>query len=121
MSKPINPSRSVTASPCGIRQQRASNYRGSGHAAWDNRDQLRYAWRILKHGCCDGCSLGTTGMRDWTMDEIHLCNLRLRLLRLNTMPAFDHAMLRDVGPLRQRRGAQLRDLGRLAYPMARRA
>lgn len=26
-------------------------------------------------------------LHDWTLDEIHLCNVRLRLLRLNTMPA----------------------------------
>ncbi|HLI41958.1 MAG TPA: FdhF/YdeP family oxidoreductase [Streptosporangiaceae bacterium] len=121
MSKLLNPSLWVSAKPFGIGEQRPNNYRDIWNAAWDNRDQLRYAWRILKHGCCDGCSLGTTGMRDWTMDEIHLCNVRLRLLRLNTMPAFDHAILRDVGPLRQRRGAELRELGRLAYPMARRA
>jgi hypothetical protein len=24
-------------------------------------------------GVCDGCALGTTGLRDWTLEEIHLC------------------------------------------------
>ena len=28
-------------------------------------------------------------MRDWTLPEIHLCNVRLRLLSLNTMGALD--------------------------------
>ena len=27
-------------------------------AAWQNRDQPGYAWRILNHGVCDGCALG---------------------------------------------------------------
>jgi len=121
MSKLIDPSLWVSVKPFGAGEQRPDNYLEIWDAIRENRDQLNYAWRILRHGCCDGCSLGTTGMRDWTMDEIHLCNVRLRLLRLNTMPAFDHTILRDVGPLRQRRGAELRGLGRLAYPMARRA
>ena len=55
--------------------------------AWENRDQLPFAWRILKRGVCDGCALGTTGMRDWTIDGTHLCMVRLELMRLNTMPA----------------------------------
>ena len=61
----------------------------------DNRDNLGYAWRILRDGCCDGCSLGTSGMHDWTMKGIHLCNVRLQLLRLNTMPAMDHSLLEE--------------------------
>ena len=36
--------------------------------AWQNRDQLGYAWRILNHGVCDGCALGTKGIRDWTIE-----------------------------------------------------
>jgi molybdopterin-dependent oxidoreductase alpha subunit len=121
MSKLIDPSLWASVKPFGAGEQRPDNYLEIWDALWENRDQLKYAWRILRHGCCDGCSLGTTGMRDWTIDEVHVCNVRLRLLRLNTMPAFDHAILRDVGPLRRQRGAELRGLGRLAYPMARRA
>jgi molybdopterin-dependent oxidoreductase alpha subunit len=120
MSKLIRPSLWASVKPFGVGEQRPNNYLEIWNAIWENRDQMDYAWRILRRGCCDGCSLGTTGMRDWTMDEIHLCNVRLRLLRLNTMPAFDHAILHDVGPLREQRGAELRALGRLAYPMVRR-
>ena len=29
--------------------------------AWDNRDELPFAWRILRDGVCDGCALGTSG------------------------------------------------------------
>src|SRR5690348_18145705 len=88
--------------------------------AWENRDSLGYAYRILRDGCCDGCSLGTTGMHDWTMDGIHLCAVRLQLLRLNTMPAMDWHLLEDVDSLRNYSEARLRKLGRLAVPMVRR-
>ena len=45
---------------------------------------------------------------------------RLRLLRINTMPAMNIENLADVSKLRQFNGQQLRELGRLAYPMVRR-
>lgn len=87
---------------------------------WENRDNLDYAWRILTHGVCDGCALGTTGMRDWTMKNIHLCNVRLRLLRLNTMPPLDARSLEDIEKLCPLRSRDLRGLGRLPYPFIRR-
>ncbi len=105
--------------PFGIGEQRPNNFAEVLRAAWENRDQARYAWRILRQGVCDGCALGTSGLRDWTMDGVHLCNIRLRLLRLNTMPAFDPAVVADVAPLVGRSGADLRGLGRLAWPMMR--
>lgn len=89
-------------------------------AIWENRDNLRYANRILNHGVCDGCALGTTGLSDWTIDGIHLCNVRLRLLRLSTMPALDMSILEDVAPLKAMRSRDLRNLGRLPHPMIRR-
>jgi molybdopterin-dependent oxidoreductase alpha subunit len=89
-------------------------------AAWENRDSLGYAWRILRDGCCDGCALGTKGMRDWTMKGVHLCSIRLRLMRLNTMPAMDWRLLEDVARLGGMKERQLRKLGRLAVPMVRR-
>jgi molybdopterin-dependent oxidoreductase alpha subunit len=89
-------------------------------AAWESRRALPYAWRILNTGVCDGCALGTSGMRDWTIDGIHLCNVRLRMLSLNTMGAIDAQKLRDATSLRNRSGAELRSLGRLSEPMIRR-
>ncbi|HEV3232286.1 MAG TPA: FdhF/YdeP family oxidoreductase [Candidatus Dormibacteraeota bacterium] len=106
--------------PFGIGEKRPNNYAELWRALRENRDQLGYAMRILNHGVCDGCALGTKGMRDWTLPEIHLCNVRLRLLRLNTMPALDPAVLGDVAKLRRRTSAELRDLGRLPFPMLRR-
>ncbi len=106
--------------PFGIGEQRPNNYLEILRAIWENRDQLDYAWRILRDGVCDGCALGTSGMRDWTITGIHLCNIRLRLLRLNTMPPLDIRMLSDVRPLARRSSPELRSLGRLPYPMIRR-
>src|ERR1044071_8033928 len=87
--------------------------------AWENRDNLRYAWRILNHGVCDGCSLGPRGLRDDVIPGPHLCLTRLQLLRLNTMPALDPAALGDVTPLQRLNDRALRKLGRLPYPFVR--
>jgi molybdopterin-dependent oxidoreductase alpha subunit len=106
--------------PFGLGEQRPNNYREVFRAAWENRDNARYAWRILSRGVCDGCALGTTGLRDWTIDGIHVCNVRLRLLRLNTMPALDPSLLADAEALAARPSAELRGLGRLPFPMLRR-
>jgi hypothetical protein len=74
----------VSLVPFGLNQQHPNNYKDILNSFWENRDSLGYAWRILNDGCCDGCALGTTGMRDWTMKGIHLCAVRSQLLRLNT-------------------------------------
>ena len=106
--------------PFGIGEGRPNNYLEIWKAIRENRGELRYAWRILRKGVCDGCALGTKGLRDWTMDEVHLCNVRLRLLSLNTMTALDVDVLSDVEALRSKRSDALRALGRLPYPMIRR-
>jgi molybdopterin-dependent oxidoreductase alpha subunit len=110
----------VSLKPFGIGEQRPNNFKEIALALRENSDQLPYAWRILNEGVCDGCALGTTGMRDWTIEGVHLCNIRLRLLRLNTMPAFDAGLLADVAPLAGKPTRELRELGRLPYPMLRR-
>src|SRR5579872_3017019 len=110
----------VSLVPYGLNQQHPNHFVEMFKVLRENRDNLGYAWRILRDGCCDGCSLGTSGMYDWTMKGVHLCNVRLQLLRLNTMPAMDHKLLENVKELRGRSEKQLRKLGRLAYPMIRR-
>src|SRR5437667_10779354 len=55
----------VSLVPYGLNQQHPNNYKSILNFIWENRDNLGYAWRILRDGCCDGCALGTTGMRDW--------------------------------------------------------
>lgn len=115
------PSLWASIKPFGIGEGRPNNYLEIVKAVKENRRELPYAWRILRQGVCDGCSLGTAGLRDWTLDEVHLCNVRLRLLSLNTMPALDTSVLEDVQGLRDKRGEELRGLGRLPYPMVRRS
>ncbi len=114
-----NPSLWASWKPFGIGEQYPNNYWEGVRAVWENRDRLSYAWDILNHGVCDGCSLGTTGMKDWTLDGFHLCNVRMRLLRLNTISAFDPQQLADVSLLQQKRSSQLREMGRVPYPMRR--
>ncbi|MCC5877838.1 MAG: FdhF/YdeP family oxidoreductase [Candidatus Sumerlaeia bacterium] len=126
MSKPKvrkmwTPSNWASYAPFGIGHQRPNNYWELIRAGIENRDEMAFAWRILNNGVCDGCALGTSGMTDWTLDGTHLCNIRLRLLRLNTMPAIDDALLSDVAPLKRMSSTTLREKGRLAYPMLRRA
>ncbi len=111
----------ASLAPFGIGHQRPNNFAEVFRAIGENRDELAYAWRILNRGVCDGCALGTTGMKDWTLDGTHLCNIRLRLLRLNTMPAMDVALLGNAAALRKKPNADLRAMGRLPYPMRRRA
>ena len=82
--------------------------------AWENRDELPFAWRILSDGVCDGCALGTSGLSDWTLRGVHLCMVRLELMRLNTAPALDPSRARRRrGAARARRRSELRALGRL--------
>ncbi|MBO2533734.1 oxidoreductase alpha (molybdopterin) subunit [Planifilum fulgidum] len=119
-SRKWNPKSWVNLVPTGLGQVKPHHFREMLRAAWENRDQPGYAWRILRDGCCDGCALGTMGMRDWTLPGTHLCMVRLNLLRLNTMPAMDPALLEDVSRLGGKSGRELRSLGRLAYPMVRR-
>ncbi|HSE39953.1 MAG TPA: molybdopterin-dependent oxidoreductase, partial [Acidobacteriota bacterium] len=108
----------VSLMPFGLGKTKPTHYRDMARIFWENRDNLKYAWRILKHGVCDGCSLGPYGLRDNTVQGVHLCLSRLRLLRINTMPALSH--LPTVSELRSLPGEALRNLGRLPFPFIRR-
>src|SRR6478672_9660685 len=108
-----------SAVPFGLGQVKPKHFRDMAAVAWDNRDNLSYAWKVLSRGVCDGCALGVAGFHDWTIEGIHLCMTRLNLLRLNTMPALDVRLLEDVSKLKDRDNVQLRELGRLPYPMLR--
>ncbi len=108
-----------SAVPFGLGLAKPKHFRDMAAVAWRNRDNLGYAWKVLSRGVCDGCALGVAGFHDWTIDGIHLCMTRLNLLRLNTMPALDARRLEDVAPLEKLDNAQLRELGRLPFPMLR--
>jgi molybdopterin-dependent oxidoreductase alpha subunit len=101
----------------GLGQQKPHHFLEMAKIAWENRDELPFAWRILNDGVCDGCALGTSGLRDWTLSGPHLCMVRLELMRLNTAPALDPAALADVTQLETRSSAELRTMGRLPEPM----
>ncbi len=105
--------------PNGIGHVKPNHYLEIARTVWRNRDQLPFAWRILTKGVCDGCALGTSGVHDFTLDGVHLCMVRLDLMRLNTMPALDVTRLLDVERLSRMSAFQLRDLGRLPFPMIR--
>ncbi len=106
--------------PFGLGSTKPHHYLEMARVLWENRDNLPFAWRILRHGVCDGCALGTTGMKDWTLEGTHLCMVRLELLRLNTAGALDPDRLANVASLAQESSRQLRMLGRLPHPMLRR-
>ena len=116
----LNPKLWASRVPRDPRMQKPNHYLEMARVAWANRDQLPFAWRILKQGTCDGCALGTSGLADWTLEGTHLCMVRLELMRLNTAKALDPDRLRDVAALRGLSSRGLRDLGRLPYPMIRR-
>jgi molybdopterin-dependent oxidoreductase alpha subunit len=106
--------------PFGVGEQRPNNYLEIWKAAVENRDSAARAVRIMREGVCDGCALGTSGLKDWTIPGIHLCNIRLRLLRMNTMPPFDPVAAADAASLEAMPGDRLRALGRIPEPMIRR-
>lgn len=107
--------------PFGVGHTKPKHFRDMLGIVWRNRDNLPYAWQVITRGVCDGCALGVAGLHDWTIKGTHLCMTRLNLLRLNTMPAFDPAALADVEPLTKLDNAQLREMGRIAFPMIREA
>ena len=106
--------------PNGVGEVKPNHYGEIFRTVWENRDSLSRAWAILTKGVCDGCALGTAGLHDWTIDGVHLCTIRLNLLRLNTMGPLDPAPSATCPLLRPSRARNLRDLGRLAHPMVRR-
>jgi molybdopterin-dependent oxidoreductase alpha subunit len=115
------PSTWAGLSPNGIGQQKPNHFLEMAKVAWENRRHPLHAWRVLSKGACDGCALGVTGFHDWTIEGVHLCTTRLKLLAVNTADAMDHSLLRDAEVLDLLDGAALRRLGRLAHPMRRRA
>ncbi len=108
-----------SAIPFGVGLTKPKHFRDMLKVVWKNRDNLGYAWKVISRGVCDGCALGVAGLHDWTIKGTHLCMTRLNLLRLNTMPALDAGLLADVSGLKSLDNAQLRELGRLPYPMLR--
>jgi molybdopterin-dependent oxidoreductase alpha subunit len=107
--------------PNGVGLQKPKHFSAMAKVAVANRRHPLYAWRVLSKGVCDGCALGVAGFHDWTIEGVHLCTTRLELLSINTSDAIDPSIFSDADALATKSGAELRALGRLGYPMRRRA
>lgn len=111
----------VSKVPFGLGKVKPQHIRETAKIAWQNRDNLPYAYRILTQGVCDGCALGVSGLYDQTLSGPHLCTTRLNVLRLNTMPAIREDLLHaDIDILSRMSSTELRQLGRIPYPLIRR-
>lgn len=108
------------AVPLGVlNPEKPRHFTDMAHVVRRNAGKLGYAWDILNHGVCDGCSLGPYGLKDNVMDGVHLCTTRLSLLRVNTADAFSEESIQDISWLRSLTNEQLQDLGRVGFPMMR--
>jgi molybdopterin-dependent oxidoreductase alpha subunit len=108
--------------PFGIlTRNKPRHFREMLRVLWENRGRWAYAFRILNHGVCDGCSLGTTGLRDDVLPGLHLCLTRLKLLRLNTMGPIPESVLEQPLPPGAYTNEQLHHLGRVPYPLLKNA
>lgn len=108
----------VTYVPFGLLvRTKPRHFREMVKVIWENRHQLPYAWRILRHGVCDGCSLGPRGLKDDVIPGTHLCLTRLKLLKLNTMDAMPEPAWTDMARLRGMGNEALHGLGRVPYPL----
>lgn len=122
LPKRPDPSLWAGAMPFGLGETKPRHIRDTVKAVWQNRDRFSYAYRILSKGVCDGCALGVAGLRDQTLQGPHLCTTRLNVLRLNTMPEMKPEWLHaDIDQLNKLSSEQLRELGRLPYPLRRKA
>lgn len=120
-TKMPQPKHWVSPIPFGLGKVKPKHIRDTMKIAWENKDNIGYATRILTQGVCDGCALGVSGMYDQTLKGPHMCTTRLNVLRLSTMPAINKDILHaDIDELRKYDSTELRKLGRIPYPMIRR-
>lgn len=121
LTRKPNPKLWVSAVPFGLGKLKPKHIRDTMKTLWINRDNLPYASRILTQGVCDGCALGVSGLYDQTLSGPHICTTRLNVLRLNTMSAIKPNRLHaDIDELRKLSSEELRELGRIPYPLIRR-
>ncbi|MCY7693347.1 FdhF/YdeP family oxidoreductase [Bacillus altitudinis] len=119
LNKKPSPKLWASFAPMGLGKVKPKHIRDTMKVAWENKDNLPYAYRILTQGVCDGCALGVSGLYDQTLAGPHICTTRLNVLRLNTMPAIDPKWFEDIERLKQMDSTSLRKLGRIPYPLIR--
>ena len=111
----------VSPVPFGLTKVKPHHMRDTAKIVWKNRDNLNYAKNIILKGVCDGCALGVSGLQDQTLNGPHMCTTRFNVLRLNTAPPIKPEILhQDIDELRKMNSTELRELGRIPYPMIRR-
>ncbi|MDC3416983.1 FdhF/YdeP family oxidoreductase [Aquibacillus salsiterrae] len=121
MSKMPAPEHWVSPVPFGLGKVKPHHIRDTMKIVWENKDNLNYAKNILTKGVCDGCALGVSGLQDQTLKGPHVCTTRLNVLRLSTMPAMDESIVHaDIDELKKYSSKELRQLGRIPYPLIRR-
>ncbi|HJE19820.1 MAG TPA: FdhF/YdeP family oxidoreductase [Aliicoccus persicus] len=119
-TKKWDPSLWVSKVPFGLTKVKPRHMTDTAKIAWKNKDNLFYATNIITQGVCDGCALGVGGLQDQTLTGPHLCTTRLNVLRLNTAPPIKPEILHsDINELKKYTSAELRELGRIPYPMIR--
>jgi anaerobic selenocysteine-containing dehydrogenase len=68
-SKGWNPKQWVSLVPYGANQTHPNAYKDILRCAVQNRDNLGYAWRILRDGCCDGCAFTPVALPEERVPE----------------------------------------------------
>ncbi|MBM7583805.1 molybdopterin-dependent oxidoreductase alpha subunit [Bacillus pakistanensis] len=119
LDKKPRPSLWAGISPMGLGKVKPHHIKDTIKVAWENKDNLPYAYRILTEGVCDGCALGVSGLQDQTLKGPHLCTTRLNVLRLNTMSSIDPTHFEDIASLSKLSSTELRKLGRIPFPLSR--
>lgn len=120
-TKKWDPKLWVSPVPFGLTKVKPHHMRDTAKIVWKNRDNLNYAKNIILKGVCDGCALGVSGLQDQTLNGPHMCTTRFNVLRLNTAPPIKPEILhQDIDELRKKDSTELRELGRIPYPMIRR-
>ena len=102
ISTPARSASSSASSPCRFHSASAARSRITTARWRGSRGRTATSCRSRGASCsdgvCDGCALGTSGLSDWTMPGVHLCMVRLELMRLNTAPALDAVAPRRRAP-----------------------
>ncbi len=115
----LNPKNWASLSPLGLGHRKPHHLWEFVKAVWNNKHNLSYAYRILKHGSCDACCLGSEGMKDPSLGGTHSCRNRINQLKLNTQKELDPRKLTDAYNLSFLDPVELQNLGRLTDPMVR--
>ncbi len=80
-TKKPQPKHWVSPIPFGLGKVKPHHFRDTMKIAWENKDNIGYATKILTQGVCDGCALGVSGLYDQTLKGPHICTTRMNVLR----------------------------------------